>query len=70
MKYLAKKITQAFTLIELVIVIAVVGTLTAATIPTFNGITSTQNLKRSVDNLSSDVQLAKEKSLSGSIAST
>ena len=61
---------KGFTLIELVVVIAVIGTLTAATIPTFNGITSTQNLKRSVDNLSADIQLAKDKSLAGTTEAT
>ncbi len=70
MKTNFKKYLRAFTLIEVVVVLGIIGILTAATIPTFNGITSTQNLKRSVDNLSSDIQLAKEKALAGSVQGT
>lgn len=56
---------NAFSLVELLVVISVVGILSAVSIPVFKGVTASQNLKRSIDGFSSDVNIVREKALTG-----
>ncbi len=53
-----------FTLTEMVIVIALLGILTAIAVPAFQTLTASSNVKGAVQNLTTDLQLTKMRSIS------
>ncbi len=60
----AIKLNKAFTLIELLIVISIIGVLTATTMPSLLGFTNVKGLEREAVYILSDINLARNKALS------
>ena len=62
------KKTNAFTLLELMLVIGLIGIISAATIPSFSNYIQNQNLKRARDQLYNDMRTVQNKALTGALA--
>ena len=67
MDYQILNTKKAFTLVELLIVISVIGILTMAAIPVFTTAGSNQILVQNAENLKSDIRGVQAKSLSGAV---
>lgn len=63
------RMNKAFTLIEILIVVGILGVISAATIPTFVNYSSERGIDRVAQQIVSDIQLVRNKSLSGAYTS-
>lgn len=64
------RMNKAFTLIEILIVVGILGVISAATIPTFVNYSSERGIDRVAQQIVSDIQLVRNKSLSGAYESS
>lgn len=61
---------SAVTLIELLIVVAIIIIIASIAIPTFIGVSDKQSLEQAVQNFASNIRLVQSKALSGAVDST
>ena len=61
----ARTNSSAFTLVELLIVIAVVGVLSAASIPVFSSFTNSQRLSQAAKDVKNDLRSAQNRAING-----
>lgn len=60
-----KSSARGFTLVELLIVIAVIGILSAATIPVFSSFTNSQRLSQAAKDIKNDLRSAQNRAING-----
>lgn len=62
--------SEAFTLVELMLAVAIMAALTGFLLPTFNNYTKNQNLKQAQEQLRSDLRNVQNKALNGAHSTT